>query len=137
MAAPAHPTTRTVEEVMLRAPKVWGPATTVAEARAALDDDHVHALLIVERRVLLAVLERPDLRDRDPCSPATAAGHLDGRLVGPDDDADATRRRMLAAPRRRLAVVDDTRTLLGLLCLKRSGLGFCSGADVAARRTRR
>ena len=42
-------------------------------------------------------------------------------------------RAMLAAGGRRLAVVDHRLRLLGLLCLKRSGLGFCSDRDVAAR----
>lgn len=129
----ANAAARTVDAVMLRAPKVWSCATTMAEAHDALDDDHLHALLIVEHRALLAVLERPDLDGADPESPAFAAGRLTGRLVGPDADADATRRQMLAARRRRLAVVDDTGVLLGLLCLKRSGLGFCSDASVAAR----
>jgi hypothetical protein len=41
---------------------------------------------------------------------------------------------MLAAGLRRLAVVDGQGSLLGLLCLKRHLGGFCSDADVAARR---
>lgn len=124
--------TDTVDDVMLRAPQVWGAATTVAEARDAFDD-HVHAVLIVEHRALLAVLERADLHDADPGSAACAVGRLAGRLIAPTADADTTRLQMVAATRRRLAVVDDTGTLLGLLCLKRSGLGFCSDANVAAR----
>jgi len=35
--------------------------------------------------------------------------------------------------RRRLAVVDDGGVLVGLLCLKRTGRGFCSDLDVASR----
>jgi hypothetical protein len=36
--------------------------------------------------------------------------------------------------RRRLAVVDEDGTLLGLLCLKATGLGFCSDDAIAQRR---
>jgi hypothetical protein len=34
--------------------------------------------------------------------------------------------------RRRLAVTSDDSRLLGLLCLKANGSGFCSDADVAS-----
>jgi hypothetical protein len=40
---------------------------------------------------------------------------------------------MIAGGQRRRAVVDDEGRLLGLLCLKASGRGFCADADVAAR----
>lgn len=39
----------------------------------------------------------------------------------------------MTARSRRLAVIDDHGMLLGLLCLKRTGLGFCSDTDVQAR----
>jgi hypothetical protein len=41
---------------------------------------------------------------------------------------------MRASGRRRLAVTSDDGTLVGLLCLKASGNGFCSDGDVASRR---
>ena len=44
---------------------------------------------------------------------------------------------MSATSSRRLAVVDDDHRLLGLLCLKRSGSGFCSDDDVISRRRAR
>ena len=37
----------------------------------------------------------------------------------------------------RLAVIDEECRLLGLLCLKRTRLGFCSDADVQARAAER
>jgi hypothetical protein len=40
---------------------------------------------------------------------------------------------MRRAGRRRLAVTSEDGRLLGLLCLKASGRGFCSDEDVAAR----
>lgn len=42
-------------------------------------------------------------------------------------------RAMTTYGRRRRAVIDDRGLLLGLLCLKHTGLGFCSDADVRAR----
>jgi CBS domain-containing protein len=125
--------TRTVVDAMLRSPRTCGPATTVAQARSVLADDHVHAVLVVDDARLLAVVERADLDAAAPASLARDAGRLDGRVVGPTFDVEEVRLAMLAARHRRLAVVDSGGELLGLLCLKRSGTGFCSDADVAAR----
>ncbi|BBG00966.1 MULTISPECIES: CBS domain-containing protein [Pseudonocardia] len=125
----------TVAERMLRDPKVCPPGTTVAAARRMFDDEHVHALLVVDRGILIAVLVRADL-------PATAAGGgavaaglgaLAGRAVGPGADLDTVFEHMRRHRIRRLAVVDDGARLLGLLCLKRSGRGFCSADDVRSR----
>ncbi|MDP3966681.1 MAG: hypothetical protein Q8Q02_00245 [Nocardioides sp.] len=40
---------------------------------------------------------------------------------------------MRARQQRRLAVVDDDGLLVGLVCLKARGTGFCSNADVTTR----
>ncbi|UGQ11773.1 CBS domain-containing protein [Yinghuangia sp. ASG 101] len=124
---------RTVADAMIRAPKVCGPRSTVADARAVLHNDHVHAVLITDGADLVAVVERPDL-DAGPADlPARLIGRLHGRVIGPDADLEAAWRSMTDTRRRRLAVVDDRGRLLGLLCLKRSGLGFCSDTDIRAR----
>ncbi|XVQ14725.1 CBS domain-containing protein [Spirillospora sp. CA-255316] len=128
-----HAPARTVADAMVRAPKVCGPATTVAQARAVLRDDHVHAVLVVDGGHLVSVVERPDLDSQPADSPARLAGRLHDRVTAPDADLDTTWRSMTKARRRRLAVVDEGGRLLGLLCLKRTGLGFCSDADVQAR----
>jgi len=44
---------------------------------------------------------------------------------------------MQAAGQRRAAVVDGDGLLLGLLCLKHHGGGFCTDAGVASRRAAR
>jgi len=118
---------------MLPCPKVCPPDTSVAQARALFADDHVHALLVVDGDALLAVVERADLADVPADTPARSCGRLGERVVGPHEDLPVTSRAMIADGRRRLAVVDSGGTLLGLLCLKRSGRGFCSQADVEAR----
>ncbi len=130
---PAGPGGGTVAAAALRRPKVLGAAATVGEARAALADDHVHALLVVDGGVLLAVVEREDLEGLPDPTPAALVGRLAERTVAPDADLAATWAGMAAQGRRRLAVVDDRGLLVGLLCLKRSGRGFCTPADVAAR----
>ena len=130
----APPPGARVADGMLARPKVCEPQTTVGQARAFFADDHVHALLVVARGVLLAVVERADLEGVPDDAPAVDQGRLRGRVVGPDADLDATRAAMTS---RRLAVVDTRGALLGLLCLKRSGRGFCSAEDVAARERER
>jgi CBS domain-containing protein len=119
---------------MIRSPKLLGPETTIAQVRVFFDDDHVHAALIVDRDRLLAVVEPFDLIGSPPAdSPAARAGRLSGRISRPDADLATTWETMAALDRRRLAVVDSRGVLLGLLCLKRTGLGFCSDANVRSR----
>lgn len=126
----------TVADAMIRYPKICGPETTVAQAREQFRDDHVHAVLVVDTGRLVAVVERPDIRAASPDLPVHLVGRLGDRVTKPDANLDATRHAM-AARRRRLAVTDDHGVLLGLLCLKRTGLGFCSDADVQARAAER
>jgi CBS domain-containing protein len=118
---------------MLRCAKVHRQAATVAEVRALFADDHVHCALLAEAGRLVAVVERDDLGPGPAGALAAGYGTLAGRVVHPGADLAATHRSMLGQGRRRLAVVDADGMLLGLLCLKRSSLGFCSDADVAAR----
>jgi predicted transcriptional regulator len=119
---------------MIRSPKLLGPATTIAQVREFFGDDHVHTALLVDRGRLLAVVEPFDLTGSPPAgNPAVTVGRLRGRVTRPDADLATTWKAMTALGRRRLAVVDSHGNLLGLLCLKRSGLGFCSDADVRAR----
>lgn len=124
---------RTVGDAMLRRPKVCRPDTTMADVRALFEDDHVHSVLVADGETLLTVLDRADVDGARPDAPAQERGRLTGRTVGPDADLDETWRRMEAEPRRRLAVVDERNALVGLLCLKRRGHGFCSDDDVASR----
>lgn len=125
---------RAVSDVVVRLPKTLSPDVRVDQVRAALEDDHVHMLLLTDRGRLVGTLVRGDVPDhaagRDPALPYAV---LEGRTVGPDLPADEARRLMLAEDRRRLAVVDGDGSLLGLLCLKRRLTGFCSDADVADR----
>ncbi|ANY07093.1 CBS domain-containing protein [Pseudonocardia sp. HH130630-07] len=122
-----------VSTAMHTFPKTCGPATTVAQAHGFFANPKVHALLVVDDGELVAVVERADLADDDrPGAPVAPAGTLAGRVVAPGDDLQRARDAMSVTGRRRLAVVADG-LLVGLLCLKRSGRGFCSDAGVQAR----
>jgi CBS domain-containing protein len=125
----------TVRAAMIRHPKTMPASATLAEARSVLGDSHVHLLLLVDDGRLVGTIDRDDLAGvrADDATPATAYATLAGRTTGPDADAEALRHALRDASARRLAVVDDEGRLLGLLCLKRSGQGYCSDVDVADR----
>jgi hypothetical protein len=133
--SPAH--RATAADAMVHFPKVCPPSATVAQVTELFRDDHVHCALIVDRGRLLAVVERSDLGHARPHTPARIVGRLPGRVTTPCADLEATLHAMTVQGRRRLAVIDEHSMLLGLLCLKRSGLGFCRDADVQARAAER
>ena len=132
---PMEATDRTVADVAVHRPKTLAAAATVGTARAELEDEHVHMLLLTRDGLLLGTLVRADLagpaRDSEP---ALRYAALAGRTIGPTVRAAEALRLLVGRDERRRAVVDDDGRLLGLLCLKRRGTGFCSDADVAARR---
>ena len=130
----------TVADVMLRRPKVLPARATILDARELLADPHVHLALIVdEADALVGTVTRSDLdhpraRGSDAGRAlATTLASLEGRTVRPEEAADAVLARMTAIGSRRLAVVSDDGGLLGLLCLKRTGRGFCDDDDVSSR----
>ncbi len=127
----------TVAGAMLAHPTLAGVDVTVAQMRTFFTDDHVHCGLIASAGRLLAVVVRDDLGDAPDDAPALAYGSLAGRTVAASADLDDVRREMIARGIRRLAVVDEEQALLGLLCLKRTGQGFCSADDVNARAAER
>lgn len=126
-----------VREVVVASPQTWGASTTVADARAAFLDDHVHMLLLTDGDVLVGTVLRDDLPGAPADDPALRHAALAGRTVAPDEPAEGVRRAMLDRGERRLAVVDGAGRLVGLLCLKRHGGGFCRDEDVRARRRER
>ncbi|WP_146031877.1 hypothetical protein [Arthrobacter sp. AFG7.2] len=107
--------------------------------RSLFGDDHVHMALIVDARGnLLTTLEPSDIpADARGAAKAAVFGMVRHRTIDPKLPADVATAVLQAAGRRRLAVVDGRGKLLGLLCLKRTGLGFCSDAGVASRAAER
>jgi CBS-domain-containing membrane protein len=124
-----------VADVMVRFPKTHGPGSTLEEIRAFFEDDHVHMALIVARDgSLVTTVERPDLAAALPGStPARELGTLTGRTAGPADPLDAATGALRRARRRRLAVVDHSGRLLGLLCLQKDEAGYCSDEGIRER----
>lgn len=119
---------------MVTCPKTHDLDTAIDEIRAFFEDDHVHmALIVAADQRLVATIERPDLVARSSCRSAAGLGTLTGRTVGPTTELGAAAAQLRRQRRRRLAVVDDSGRLLGLLCLKKSGTGYCSDDDVRAR----
>lgn len=90
--------------------------------------------LLVDGRTLVGAIERGDLApELADDTPAELIAALEGRSARPGAALSTTFDAMKRAGRRRIAVTGDDATLLGLLCLKSSGVGFCSHADVRAR----
>lgn len=132
---PAPVTARsTVAEVMVRYPKVLPVDAEVGQVRAVLEDDHVHMVLLTRGSFLCGTVVRGDVPDTaSDAQKAICFAHLTGRTVPATAPADAVLPWLAARQQRRLAVVDDGGLLVGLLCLKARGTGFCSNADVTAR----
>jgi CBS domain-containing protein len=125
----------TVADAIVTRPTTHRTTTTVGELRAYFADDHVHIALLVDDGLLVATVERPDLdRATDDHAPALTRARLEGRTISPHAAIEAARMNMRRNGRRRLAVTTEESALLGLLCLKENGSGFCSDEDVSARR---
>ncbi|MGZ5368774.1 MAG: CBS domain-containing protein [Aeromicrobium sp.] len=127
----------TVADAMLRFPKLCDAGTTAGQLRELFADDHVYAAPIIDDGRLLAVVYHADLGEAPDVQPASELGSLEGRTVSPDAELEPIPQAMVSANIRRLAVIDQNATLLGMLCLKRTGDGFCSDAGVAARAAER
>lgn len=123
-----------VRSAVVTCPRTWGRGTTVGQARTAFLDDHLHMLLLTEGDRLLGTVVREDLAGAPAGDLVVHRAVLEGRTVEPGATVEAVRRSMLRRGQRRVAVVDDAGRLLGLLCLKRHGGGFCRDEDVRARR---
>ncbi|MGY1502696.1 CBS domain-containing protein [Streptomyces sp. QTS52] len=124
-----------VADVMVTCPKTLGPLSRVDDLRALFSDDHVHMALVVNSDGrLITTIERPDIpEDASNSAAVTEFGTLVGRTVQASYPLDAAATVMRFEARRRLAVVDDFGRLLGLLCLKRDGTGYCSNEGIRAR----
>jgi CBS-domain-containing membrane protein len=127
---------RRVGEAMISCATTHQPSSSLAEIGRFLEDDHVHlALVVAPDGHLVTTINRADLAVRAAsCTTLAACGTLAGRTVSPADDLDAVAAWMTQTAQRRAAVVDESGRLLGLLCLKKTGAGFCSDQDIRDRR---
>jgi CBS-domain-containing membrane protein len=129
---------RLIADAMVTYPKMHGPGSGLAEIRAFFEDDHVRmALIVATDGRLVTTIEQPDLAAATWSAARVAKlGTLTGRTAGPADPLGAATAALLREGRRRLAVVDDSGRLLGLLCLKRDGTGYCSDEGIRERAQR-
>ena len=133
MASPTTGNQPTVAEIMIHNPKTLNARASVADVRAALDDDHVHMVLLTDGTTLAGALVASDLPPASADGPALAWSRLTGRTVPPDYPISDVLDLLNEREARRVAVVGADHTLLGLVCLKARRTGFCSDADVTAR----
>jgi hypothetical protein len=125
-----------VSDAMVRNPKVHGPSTSIGEIRALFDDEHVHiALIVALDGRLLTTIDRRDIENAglSDDAPARDAGTLAGRTIAPLHPLGLATDALLSSYGRRLAVVDNSGRLLGLLCLKKDGSGYCSDDSIRER----
>jgi CBS-domain-containing membrane protein len=134
-AAPGCCCADRVADFMVTSPETHGPRCGLQTIRRFFEDDHVHiALVVAADRRLVTTIERSDLAGATPGARCAGdLGTLVGRTVAPSTSVAAVREMLLREGRRRLAVVDASGRLLGLLCLKRDGTGFCSDEGIRAR----
>lgn len=127
-----HPLT--VADAMVRRPKTFPLDATVGEALAAFENSHVHMLLLTHDHTLNGTIVRRDLTPAPSGNaPLLELAHLAGRTASPRAPLTPVRERMIEQGLRRLAVIDPHRTLLGLLCLKRTLTGFCTDDGIDSR----
>ncbi len=122
-----------VSDVMLRSPKTMPADASIEQARAALDNDHVHMVLLTSGPVLVGTVVRSDLPPIDTEGLALPWSKLAERTVSPEAMTARVHDFLIERDIRRVAVVSTDGELLGLMCLKRRRTGFCSADDVAAR----
>ncbi|MGJ9423674.1 CBS domain-containing protein [Aeromicrobium sp. CF3.5] len=123
----------TAGDVMMRRPRTLSANASIGEARTVLRDDHLHMVLLTDGTKLVGTVTRSDLPEPAAVGLALRWATLEGRTVGPGTSVASIEQMLVDQGRRRLAVVDADGALLGLMCLKRRGRGFCSDDDVESR----
>ena len=109
---------------MLRNPKTLPVDAPVSEVRAMLENPSVQMVLLADDSTFAgAITDIP--RDAAPEQRALDFADLEPDTIGPDEPASTAFARAAASPHRRIVVLGDDATLLGLLCLNESRTRFC------------
>jgi hypothetical protein len=118
---------RSVADLMLTNPKTAAGDATVQQVRELLANPRVQLVLLADGRTFRgAVTEIPD--DADPQGAALQFAQPEPELITAGESAAVAFARARQNPYRRLIVVDEHDTLLGLVCLNRAQTGFCGAA---------
>ena len=121
---------RIAADLMLRDPKTLPGDASVAEVRAQLGNPKVQMVLLADGGKLVgAVTAIP----ADAGADERAAVYVEPEpdTISPEETAIAAFDRAAASAHRRVIVVDDDGSLLGLLCLNVSRTRFCQTSDPA------
>ena len=119
---------RIAADLMLRDPKTLPGDASVGDVRAQLANPKVQMVLLAESGKLVgAVTAIPDGAAAD--EPAVDHADPNPDTISPSESAIAAFDRAVANPNRRVIVVDDDGSLLGLLCLNVSRTRFCQTPD--------
>jgi hypothetical protein len=115
-------------DLMLRDPKTLPGTASVAEVRAQLANAHVQMVLLAAGSTFVgAVTGIP--ADADADEQAVAYADPSPATISAGESALAAFDRTAASPHRRVVVLGDDGTLLGLLCLNPSRTRFCRTGD--------
>jgi len=89
-----------------------------------LESPRVQMVLLVDgRRFRGAITELPN--GADPDAAALPFAERKPETLSPGDSAETAYARAARNPYRRIIVLDEDETLVGLLCLNLGGTGFC------------
>jgi CBS domain-containing protein len=116
--------TLTVADVMVRRPKTLPADVTVAEARTALEYEKVKILLLVAGERFEATISAIP-REAGPDEAAVQYADEAPPLITEDASVADALEILDRRPNGRLVVLDEGRTLLGLVCLTSDGQEFC------------
>jgi hypothetical protein len=114
---------------MLRNPKTLATDASVANVREQLANPKVQMVILTEGRTFRgAVTAVPD--EAAPTEFALSYIDANPETIPPRASAQEAFERASASPGRRVIVLDEDNTLLGLLCLNPSRTGFCQTAEL-------
>lgn len=115
---------RSVADVMLAKPKTVPPSASVGEVRELLANPSVQMLLIADGdRFRGALTELPP--DADDDARALDFADTQPESLPPSASAEEAFARTAANPNRRVVVLDDDGSLVGLVCLDETRTRFC------------
>jgi predicted transcriptional regulator len=113
-----------VTDVMLRSPKTLRSDATVEQVRELLRNASVQMVLLADGDSFRgAITEIPD--DAAAGEAAIAFADRDPESIPPSASAEAAFELTARNPHRRVVVLDERRTLVGLVCLNEARTRFC------------
>jgi CBS domain-containing protein len=133
----AHPPSfegQLVTDVMLSEPKTLPADATVRQVRALLGNTSVQMVLLADRGTFHGAITDIQSDAPDDANAITFADH-NPDSIAPTASADSAFEITARNPHRRVVVLDERRTLLGLVCLNETRTRFCAGASTRSPST--